>query len=170
MILVLMRSLITLVLVSSLTIRFQAIHSRDNSLSEHDVSAAMAHIVQISGLQVLENPHKPPAVLAPVVYFQRSECEGKSLAMPFMWNIEPMTILSQAKKPRDPHHFWYFGTNWDGQKQPRVEMFLLWLKYSLMDTFGESPYRPINFVIATSDPEGCHAKENVAWENIWLKR
>jgi hypothetical protein len=73
------RGVCLLVLLLSVAVRFQTARGRE-AMTEFDAGAAIAQVLRNHGLQLRENPVKPPMVLSVVVYFQRPECDRASLA------------------------------------------------------------------------------------------
>lgn len=151
------RGALLLALLISVAVRFQTNHTREAAVTEFDVGVAIAEVLHGHGLQLLENPVKPPRVLAVVVYFQRLECDRASLVLPYFFNAEAGPLLARVTGPGFDHHFYYLDGSW--REQRRVSMFLKWAKYAALDLFGASPYVLAKKAIVLGDPPNCHPAE-----------
>jgi hypothetical protein len=162
------RGLCLLVLLLSLGVRLRADWSRETAMAEFDASAAVAQILRNYGLQVRENPVKPPRVLSVVVYFQRPECDRTSLVLPYFINAEVEPLLARAAEPGFDRHFYYMDSSW--REQHRVSMFLAWARYAVLDLLGASPYVPVKKAIVLADPPDCHPADAIDWRPLWAKK
>ena len=128
------RGIAALVLLLTVAVRFQADLARRTMMTEFDASAAVAQVLRNHGLELRENPVKPPRVLSVVVYFQRPECDRVSLVLPYFINAEAEPLLARVTEPGFDRHFYYMDSSW--QEQHRVSMFLAWAKYAALDLAG----------------------------------
>jgi len=161
------RSLLLLALLVSVAVRSQSIRTRDMTMREFDVSAAIAQVLQSHGLELRENPLKPPKTLSVVVYFHRPECDRTSLVLPYFINAETEPMLARITEPGFERHFFYLDGSW--REQQRMSMFLTWAKYAVLDLFGASPYVPVRKAIVLADPPNCHPSEIIDWRVLWEK-
>lgn len=156
-----------LILLLTLAVRFQADRTRQTILSEFDTGTAIAQVLQSHGLELRENPVKPPKMLSGVVYFQRPECDRTSLVVPYPINAEAEPLLARVTGPGFDRHFYYMDSTWP--EQHRVSMFLEWLKYAALDLVGASPYVPVKQAIVLADPPDCHPADVIDWRTLWDK-
>jgi hypothetical protein len=163
----LVRSISVLILLLTVAVRFQADRIRQTMMSEFDAGTAIAQVLRSHGLQVRENPVKPPKLLSFVVYFQRPECDRMSLVLPYFINAEAEALLTRVTEPGFERHFYYMDSSW--REQHRVSMFLAWAKYAVLDLLGASPYVPIKKAIVLVDPPNCHPAEAIDWRALWEK-
>jgi hypothetical protein len=161
------RCVLLLALLLSLTIRFQSNRARETVMNEFDAGAGIAQVLQSHGLQLRENPVKPPKVLSVVVYFQRPECDRASLVLPYFINAEAEPLLARVTLPGSERHFYYLDKAWP--EQHRVAMFLAWAKYAVLDLLGASPYVPVKRAIVLADPPNCRPAEIIDWRVLWEK-
>jgi hypothetical protein len=162
------RGIAALVLLLTVAVRFQADLARQTMMSEFDASAAVARVLRNQGLELRENPVKPPKVLAVVVYFQRPECDRVSLVLPYFINAEAEPLLARVTEPGFDRHFYYMDLSWP--EQHRVSMFLEWLKYAALDLLGASPYVPVKKAIVLADPPNCSPSLAIDWRPLWAKK
>lgn len=161
------RAICLLMLLLSIAVRFQANRSREAVMTEFDVGAEIAQVLRSHGLQLRENPVKPPMVLSVVVYFQRPECDRASLVLPYFINAETEPLLARVTVPGFDRHFYYMDGSW--REQHRVSMFLEWMKYAVLDLFGASPYVPVKKAIVMADPPNCLPADVIDWRVLWEK-
>jgi hypothetical protein len=161
------RSLCLLVLAASIAVRFQANRNLQIAMTEFDPTAAITEVLLAGGYRVLENPIKPPKMLASVVYFQRTECNRASLIMPYIINAESLPLLSLVAGPEFHLRFFYLDKSWS--EQNRVSMYFQWLKYSILDIFGASRYFPVKQAIVVAEPPDCKAPAGIDWRMVWDK-
>ena len=162
------RGVLLLTLLLSLAIRFQSNQARETLISEFDASSAVAQVLRSHGLQLRENPVKPPLLLSVVVYFQRPECDRVSLVFPYFINAETEPLLSRVTEPGFERHFYYMDLSWP--EQHRVAMFLEWAKYAVLDLVGKSPYIPTKKAIVLADPPNCRPADMIDWRTLWEKK
>jgi hypothetical protein len=162
------RGIAVLVLLLTVAVRFQADMARQTMMSEFDASAAVAQVLRNHGLELRENPVKPPRVLSVVVYFQRPECDRVSLVLPYFINAEAEPLLARVTEPGFDRHFYYMDSSW--QEQHRVSMFLAWAKYAVLDLLGASPYVPVKKAIVLADPPDCSPSVAIDWRPLWEKK
>jgi hypothetical protein len=160
------RGVCLLVLLLSVAVRFQTARGRE-AMTEFDAGAAIAQVLRNHGLQLRENPVKPPMVLSVVVYFQRPECDRASLVLPYFINAETEPLMARVTAPGFDRHYYYMGLSW--REQHRVSMFLEWMKYAILDLFGTSPYVPVKKAIVLADPPGCRPTDVIDWRVLWKK-
>jgi hypothetical protein len=161
------RSVAALILLLTVAVRFQADRARQTMMSEFDADRAIAGVLRSHGLQLGENPVKPPKLLSVVVYFQRPECDRTSLVFPYFINAEAEALLARAKVRGYERRFYYMDSSW--REQHRVSMFLEWLKYATLDLVGASPYVPVKKAIVLADPPNCHPVDVIDWRVLWTK-
>ena len=161
------RSISVLTLLLTVAVRFQADRTRQTMMSSFDAGLAIAQVLQDHGLELRENPVKPPRVLSAVVYFQRPECNRTSLVVPYFINAEVEPLLARVTEPDFDRHFYYMDSSW--QEQHRVSMFLEWAKYAVLDLLGASPYVPVKKAIVLADPPNCHPANAIDWRALWEK-
>ena len=161
------RSVLLLALLLSLAVRFQSNRARETAMTEFDAGAAIAQVLQSHGLELRENPVKPPRLLSVVVYFQRPECNRTSLVLPYFINAEAEPLLARVTEPGSDRHFYYLDSSW--REQHRVSMFLAWAKYAVLDLLGASPYLPVKKAIVLADPPDCHPADAIDWRVLWEK-
>jgi hypothetical protein len=161
------RSISVLILLLTVAVRFQADRTRQTMMSEFDAPAAIAQVLESHGLQLRENPVKPPKMLSAVVYFQRPECDRTSLVLPYFINAEAEALLVRATVPGYARRFYYMGESW--REQHRVSMFLEWAKYAVLDLVGASPYVPVRKAIVLADPPDCRPANDIDWRVLWEK-
>jgi hypothetical protein len=162
-----LRSLCLLVVLLSLAVRFVTDRTRQSVMTEFDAGAAIAQVLQSHGLQLRENPVKPPRLLSAVVYFQRPECDRVSLVLPYFINLEVEPLLARVTEPGFDRHFYYLDGSW--REQHRPSMYLEWAKHAVLDLFGASPYVPVKEAIVLADPPDCRATEVIDWRALWEK-
>jgi len=162
------RGIAVLVLLLTVAVRFQADLARQTMISEFDASAAVAQVLRNQGLELRENPVKPPRVLSVVVYFQRPECDRVSLVLPYFINAEAEPLLARVTEPGFDRHFYYMDSSWP--EQHRVSMFLAWAKYAVLDLLGASPYLPVKKAIVLADPPNCSPSVAIDWRPLWEKK
>jgi len=161
------RGICLLILVLTVAVRFQADRTRRVMMSEFDASSAIAEVLRSHGLQLRDNPVKPPRLLSVVVYFQRPECDRASLVFPYFINAETEPLLARVTEPGFERHFYYMDGDW--REQHRVSMFFAWLKYAALDLVGASPYVPVKKAIVLADPPNCRPAEIIDWRMLWEK-
>jgi hypothetical protein len=161
------RSIAALVLLLTVAVRFEADRTRQTMMSEFDASAIIARVLQSHGLELRENPVKPPKLLSVVIYFQRPECKRTSLVLPYFINAEAEPLLARVTGPGFDRHFYYMDSSWPEQR--RVAMFLEWLKYAALDLVGASRYVPVKKAIVLADPPDCHPADVIDWRALWEK-
>jgi hypothetical protein len=161
------RAVCVLVLLLSLGVRLRADWSRTAVMSEFDTGGAIAEVLQSHGLQLRDNPVKPPKVLSVVVYFQRPECDRVSLVLPYFINAEIDPLLARVTEPGSQRHYYYLDGAW--REQHRVSMFFKWLEYAALDLVGASAYVPVKKAIALADPPNCLPTETIDWRPLWEK-
>jgi hypothetical protein len=159
------RSIAALVLVLTVAVRFQADRTRQTMMSEFDAGTAIAQVLRSHGLQLRENPVKPPGVLSVVVYFQRPECKRASLVLPYFINAEVEPLLARVTEPGFDRRFYYMDSSWP--EQHRAAMFLAWAKYAVLDLLGASPFIPVKKAIVLADPPDCHPADVIDWRMLW---
>jgi hypothetical protein len=162
------RGIAVLVLLLTVAVRFQADLARQTMMSEFDTGAAVAQVLRNHGLELRENPVKPPRVLSVVVYFQRPECDRVSLVLPYFINAEAEPLLARVTEPGFDRHFYYMDSSW--REQQRVSMFLAWAKYAVLDLLGASPYVPVKKAIVLADPPDCSPSVAIDWRPLWEKK
>ncbi len=162
------RGVCVLVLLLSLGVRLQANWSRETAMTEFDAGAVVAQVLRHHGLELRDNPVKPPKVLSVVVYFQRPECDRVSLVLPYFINAEAEPLLARVTEPGFERHFYYLNGSWG--EQHRVSMFLEWLKYAALDLVGASPYVPVKKAIVLADPPNCRPAQTIDWRPLWTKK
>lgn len=161
------RSLCLLVLAASIAVRLQANRNLQIAMTEFDPTVAITEVLLAQGYRVLENPIKPPKMLASVVYFQRDECSRPSLVMPYIINAESLPLLSLVAGPEFHLRFFYLDKSWS--RESRVSMYLEWLKYSILDIFGASRYFPVKQAIVLAEPPDCAGPASIDWRMVWDK-
>jgi hypothetical protein len=161
------RSLCVIVLLLTVAVRLQSDRARQAMMAEFNASAAIAGMLQSHGLQLHENPVKPPKVLSVVVYFQRPECDRLSVVIPYFINAETEPLLARVTEPGFTRSFYYMDGVWP--EQHRASMFLEWLKYATLDLVGASPYVPVKKAIVLADPPDCRPAETIDWHVLWEK-
>jgi hypothetical protein len=161
------RSFCVIVLLLTVAVRFHADRSRQTMMSEFDASSAIAEVLRTHGLELRENPVKPPRLLSVVVYFQRPECDRVSLVFPYFINAETEPLLARVTEPGFERHFYYMDGSWP--EQHRVSMFFEWLKYAALDLVGVSPYVPVKKAIVLADPPNCRPADIIDWRVLWQK-
>ena len=162
------RGISVLILLLTVAVRFQADRARQTMMSEFDAGRAIADVLRSHGLQLGENPVKPPKMLSVVVYFQRPECDRASLVFPYFINAEAEPLLAHVTEPGFDRHFYYMDSSWP--EQHRVSMFLEWLKYAALDLVGASPYVPVKTAIVLADPPNCRPGRCHRWRVLWANR
>ena len=162
------RGVCALILVLTVAVRFQADRTRQTMMSEFDAGRAIADVLRSHGLQLGENPVKPPKMASIVVYFQRPECDRASLVFPYFINAETEPLLSRVTEPGFDRHFYYMDSSWP--EQHRVAMFLEWAKYAVLDLVGKSPYIPTKKAIVLADPPNCRPADMIDWRTLWEKK
>jgi hypothetical protein len=163
----LVRGIAVLILLMTVAVRFQADRTRQTMMSEFDAGRGIADVLRSRGLQLGENPVKPPKMLSIVVYFQRPECDRASLVFPYFINAEAETVLAHVTEPGFERRFYYLDSSW--REQNRVSMFLEWLKYAVLDLVGASPYVPVKTAIVLADPPNCRPVDVIDWRVLWAK-
>jgi hypothetical protein len=156
-----------IVLLLTVAVRLQSDRTRQAMMVEFNASAAIADMLQSHGLQLHENPVKPPKVLSVVVYFQRPECDRLSVVLPYFINAEAEPLLARVTEPGFDRHFYYMDSSWP--EQQRVAMFLEWLKYAALDLVDASRYVPVKKAIVLADPPDCHPADVIDWRTLWEK-
>jgi len=164
---VVVRSVLLLVLLLSVIVRFQANRTREMMMMEFDASAAVAQLLQHHNLELRENLLKPPKILSVVVYFQRPGCDRTSLVLPYFINAEVEPMLARVTEPGFERHFFYLDGSW--REQHRVSMFLAWMKYAVLDLLVASPYVTVKKAIVVADPPNCHPADMIDWRPLWEK-
>jgi hypothetical protein len=162
------RGVCVLVLLLSLGVRLRTDWNRETTMTEFDAGAAIAQVLHSHGLQLRENPVKPPKVLSVVVYFQRPDCDRVSLVLPYFINAETEPLLARVTEPGSERHFYYLDASW--REQRRVAMFLEWLKFAALDLVGASPYVPVKKAIVLADPPNCRPADTIDWRPLWAKK
>jgi hypothetical protein len=122
-------------------------------------------VIREHGYALRENPVKPPLMLADAVYFQRPECDSASFALPFLLNAETLPMLTRLNKPDFGRRYFYMDRSWD--EQNRVAMVLQWVKYTVLDIVGASPYVPFKKALLLADPPGCSSTATIDWRRVW---
>lgn len=163
----LIRGLCLFVLLASLAVRVQANQVRVSMLSEFDIGAAVAAVITEHGYALREHPVKPRKLLAAGIYFQRPECNQASFVLPYLISAETLPMLTRLNKPEFERSYFYMERSWDEQR--RVAMVMEWVKYTVLDTFGASPYVPYKQAIILAEPPGCTAPAAIDWRRVWDK-
>ena len=161
------RSLCLLALVASLAVRVEANQARTAMLTDFNIGAAVTHVIREHGYALRENPVKPPKLLADAVYFQRPECDQASFVLPYLISAETLPMLTRLNKPEFGRRYFYMDRSWDAQN--RVAMVLEWVKYTVLDIFGASPYVPFKQAIILAEPPGCSSVASIDWRPVWDK-
>jgi hypothetical protein len=164
---VVVRGISVLILLLTVAVRFQADRTRQTMMSEFDAGRGIADVLRSHGLQLGENPVKPPKMLSVVVYFQRPECDRASLVFPYFINAEAEPLLAHVTEPGFERYFHYLNSSW--REQHRVSMFLEWTKYAVLDLLGASPYVPVKTAIVLADPPNCRPVDVIDWRVLWAK-
>ena len=154
-------------LMVSLTVRVQANHVRVSMLNDFDIGAAVTAVIRENGYALRENPVKPPKLLAAAVYFQRPDCNQPSFAMPFLISAETLPMLTRLNKPEFERTYFYMHRSWG--EQNRVAMVAEWVKYTVLDIFGASPYVPFKQAVLLAEPPGCTTPASIDWHTVWDK-
>jgi hypothetical protein len=163
----LIRGLCLFVLVASLAVRVQANQVRMSMLNDFDIGSALTSVIHEHGYAMRENPVKPPKLLAAAVYFQRPECSEPSLVMPYLISAETLPMLTRLNRPELVRSYFYMDRSW--AEQSRVAMVMEWVKYTVLDIFGASPYVPFKQAIILAEPPGCAAPAAIDWRTVWDK-
>ena len=161
------RGICLLVVLLSLGVRFVTDRNRQSAMTEFDAEAAIVQVLRSHGLQLRENPVKPPKLLAAIVYFQRPECERVSLVLPYLINLAAEPFLARVTEPGADRHFYYLDGSWREQRRPA--MYLEWVKYAMLDLIGASPYVPVKKAIVLVDPPDCRPADIIDWRVLWEK-
>jgi hypothetical protein len=161
------RSLCLVVLITSIAVRVQANQVRTGMLSDFDIGAAVTGVIRAHGYALRENPAKPPKLLADAVYFQRPECDQASFVFPYQISMEALALLTRLNKPEFGHRYFYMDRSWE--EQNRVAMVLEWVKYTVLDIFGASPFVPFKKAIILADPPGCASSAEIDWRGVWQR-
>lgn len=161
----LVRGLCLFALVASLALRIQANQVRLAMLNDFDIGAAITAVISEHGYGLRENPVKPPKMLAAAVYFQRPECSQPSFALPYLISTEARPMLTRLNKPEFLRSYFYMERSW--REQNRVSMVMEWMKYTVLDIFGASPYVPFKQAILLADPPGCTSRASIEWRAVW---
>jgi hypothetical protein len=164
---VVVRGISVLILLLTVAVRFQADRTRQTMMSEFDAGRGIADVLRSHGLQLGENPVKPPKLLSVVIYFQRPECDRASLVFPYFINAEAEPLLAHVTGPGFERYFYYMDSSW--REQHRVSMFVEWAKYALLDLLGASPYVPVKTAIVLADPPNCRPVDVIDWRVLWAK-
>jgi len=164
---VVVRGISVLILLLTVAVRFQADRTRQTMMSEFDAGRGIADVLRSHGLQLGENPVKPPKLLSVVIYFQRPECDRASLVFPYFINAEAEPLLAHVTEPGFERYFYYMDSSW--REQHRVSMFLEWAKYAVLDLLGASPYVPVKTAIVLADPPNCRPVDVIDWRMLWAK-
>jgi hypothetical protein len=163
----LIRGLCLFALIASLAMRVQANQVRVSMLNDFDIGAAVTAVISEHGYGLRENPVKPPKLLAAAVYFQRPECDQASFVLPYLISTETLPILMRLNKPEFARRYFYMERSWS--EQNRVPMVLEWVKYTVLDIIGASPYVPFKQAIILAEPPGCAAPAAIDWRTVWDK-
>ena len=163
----LVRGLCLVALVTSLAVRVQANQDRVAMSNGFDIGEMMTAVIREHGYGLRENPVKPPKLLATAVYFQRPECSQPSFALPYPISNEAQQMLTRLNKPEFQRSYFYMGRSWG--EQNRVAMQLEWMKYSVLNIFGASPYVPFKQAILLAEPPGCASPAAIDWRTVWDK-
>jgi hypothetical protein len=163
----LIRGLCLFALVASLALRVQANQGRVSMLNDFDIGAAVTAVISDHGYGLRENPVKPPKLLAAAVYFQRPECDQASFVLPYLISAETLPMLTRLNKPEFQRSYFYMDRSWG--EQSRVSMVLEWVKYTVLDIFGASPYVPFKQAIILAEPPGCAVQAAIDWRKVWDK-
>ena len=96
---VLVRIGLVLTVLATVSLRHQAVISRDALVGSFDIGGAIETLLRENGLTLRESPVKPPRVLSNAVYFQRPQCAQSSVVMPLSLNYEalPTSIASRQR-------------------------------------------------------------------------
>ena len=113
---VVVRGISVLILLLTVAVRFQADRTRQTMMSEFDAGRGIADVLRSHGLQLGENPVKPPKMLSVVIYFQRPECDRASLVLPYFINAEAEPLLAHVTMPGFERHFYYMDSSWREQR------------------------------------------------------
>src|SRR3954447_4670097 len=146
----LFRIVCMLALVASVAVRFQINQARESIATQFNIGQAITDVLREEGLTLLENPVKPPKVLASAIYFQRPECPNASVVLPYSMNSEVFPLLARLIAPGFVRQFLYLDKSWGGEH--RVLTFIEWAKHALLDVFGASRYVPAKMAIVLADP------------------
>jgi hypothetical protein len=163
----LLRGLFVCILAASLTLRAHSISCRDQLLSSFNASQEVSELVRASGMTLRENPVKPPKSRSTIVYFDRPGCGATSIALPFTFNTDAMTVLSQVNKPDFAVRFIYFDQV--RPEQDRAGFFMMWIKQTALSLAGYSRFVPLKIAIALAEPESCSKDDKVNWQLVWDK-
>lgn len=163
----LIRGLCLFALVALLALRVQANQVRVSMLNDFDIGAAVTAVISEHGYGLRENPVKPPKLLAAAVYFQRPGCDQASFVLPYLISAETLPMLTRLNKPEFQRSYFYMDRSWG--EQSRISMVLEWMKYTVLDIFGASPYVPFKQAIILAEPPGCAAPAAIDWRTVWDK-
>jgi hypothetical protein len=160
-----LRAFLLVLLVVSALVRVQTIRDREDMIARHDSRQAVTALLTRSGLQVNENPLRPPKILSWIVYFHRPGCGQTSLAMPFRMNLEALPIVGRVAAEGYKYRFYYLDGSWP--TQDHLVMFRLWLTHAVLSVIAASPYIPVHTALVTADPVACDVRETVDWKLVW---
>jgi len=163
----LIRGLCLFALIASLALRVQANQVRVSMLNDFDIGAAVTAVISEHGYSLRENPVKPPQLLAAAVYFKRPECNQASFVLPYLISAETLPMLTRLNKPEFERRYLYMERSWG--EQSRVAMVMEWVKYTVLDIFGASPYVPFKQAIILAEPPGCASPASIDWRTVWDK-
>ncbi len=160
-----LRVFLLLVLVASLAIRYQSIQTRDSFIANYNISVAISGLLNDEGLELFENPVRPPKSLSDIVYFGSVECTSRSFVMPFVINNDAVAKLNRVYKSGYTVRYFYLDNSWS--KPNRTMMFLSWVKHSVFAIFNATSYQPIRKAIALVEAPDCIGVENIDWRLLW---
>ncbi len=160
-----LRAALLSALLISLAIKHRSIAARDDRSAAFDASLAITDVIQSYGLNVLENPVKPPKMLAKVVYFQRANCSRQSLVMPLTFNLEAAPLLARVA-PQDYRRVYVYA-DISTPDQDRVAFYIEWLKHYVLALTGGTRYIPVKIAIVVAEPAECAATPTIDWRTVW---
>jgi hypothetical protein len=161
----LFRSLLLLIILISLVVRFQGLRNRNEMVANHNVDTAIIEIVEDYGFPLRENPAKPPKVLSRAVYFQRPECGRTSLVLPFDINSEVLLYLDMLIKPGFERRFIYHEKSWE--TYDRFAMYFEWAKNVFLAGLGRPRFITERTAIVVVEPLDCNRSLSIDWRKAW---
>jgi hypothetical protein len=164
---VLVRIGLVLTVLATVSLRHQAVISRDALVGSFDIGGAIETLLRENGLTLRESPVKPPRVLSNAVYFQRPQCAQSSVVMPLSLNYEALPYLDRIATAGYAHRFVYLDGTWPAQA--RVPMFVEWLRHAVLNVVGASRYLPVKTAVVLADPADCPVDASIDWRLIWDK-
>ncbi len=160
-----LRVFLVLVLVTSLAIRYQSIRTRDSFIERYNISVAISGLLTAEGMELIENPYRPPKSLSDIVYFSSADCASRSLIMPFAINNDALAKLNRVYETGHKVRYYYLDNSWP--EPNRTMMFVSWIKHSVLAMFGATSYQPIHKAIAVVEAPECATAENIKWQSLW---